>query len=395
MNSSWLVLFSFAHAQFGSRWIFARACRRRRGASGSARADEAGQGPLRAGTSAHRLAPGSITIESSKISRVANAPEVRTLECMWGAQGATASACAPLRGRRGVTARLRPWGAALILATAATLTFATFRAKPADFRCGDALALLSNVLGWSYFTAWTVSFYPQVLLNWERKSVKGLSFDYVVMNLIGYAAYATYTCAFFFSPSLRAKGTDLVRLNDVFFCLHALLLCSVMAIQLCIYDRGQQRVSMFVAIVASIVVAAMFTFLILVLVGACSDCTWLNFLYALSYVKLAITLLKYCPQVWLNFRRKSTEGWIIDNVILDFTGGFLSTSQLLLDAGCTRNWDSITGDAVKFGLGIISMSFDVFFLVQHFVLYRKKCPPMSESRATRAHVESNITEPLI
>jgi hypothetical protein len=45
---------------------------------------------------------------------------------------------------------------------------------------------LSNVLGWAYFAAWSVSFYPQVLQNWQRRSVVGLSFDYQSMNVLGF-----------------------------------------------------------------------------------------------------------------------------------------------------------------------------------------------------------------
>lgn len=59
---------------------------------------------------------------------------------------------------------------------------------------------------------------------------------------------------------------------------------------------------------------------------------WLDFLYALSYIKLAITLIKYVPQAVLNFRRKSTVGWSIENILLDFTGGMLSMLQMLLNA---------------------------------------------------------------
>lgn len=32
-------------------------------------------------------------------------------------------------------------------------------------------------------------------------------------------------------------------------------------------------------------------------------------MYALSYVKLLITIVKYVPQAWLNYKRKSTDGW--------------------------------------------------------------------------------------
>lgn len=37
-------------------------------------------------------------------------------------------------------------------------------------------------------------------------------------------------------------------------------------------------------------------------------------------------------QAYMNFIRKSTIGWSIGNILLDFTGGTLSLVQLLLDA---------------------------------------------------------------
>ena len=40
----------------------------------------------------------------------------------------------------------------------------------------SALERLSIVLGYGYFTAWTVSFYPQIIMNHSRKSVLGLSY---------------------------------------------------------------------------------------------------------------------------------------------------------------------------------------------------------------------------
>ena len=56
----------------------------------------------------------------------------------------------------------------------------------------------------------------------------------------------------------------------------------------------------------------------------------LDFLYYCSYVKLFITLVKYVPQAYLNYRRKSTHGWSIGNIILDFTGGILSIGQMFV-----------------------------------------------------------------
>ena len=49
-----------------------------------------------------------------------------------------------------------------------------------------------------------------------------------------------------------------------------------------------------------------------------------------GYAKAAVTLLKYSPQVRLNYRRKSTVGFSITNVLLDFSGGLLSFMQIIV-----------------------------------------------------------------
>jgi cystinosin len=59
---------------------------------------------------------------------------------------------------------------------------------------------------------------------------------------------------------------------------------------------------------------------------------WLDFLNACAYIKLAITLIKYVPQAVMNYRRKSTVGWSIGNILLDFTGGILSMLQMILNS---------------------------------------------------------------
>jgi cystinosin len=56
--------------------------------------------------------------------------------------------------------------------------------------------------------------------------------------------------------------------------------------------------------------------------------------------------------------------------LLDFSGGWLSLAQLIIDSAMQRDWTGITGNPVKFGLGNITIVFDVIFLLQHYVLYR-------------------------
>lgn len=76
-----------------------------------------------------------------------------------------------------------------------------------------------------------------------------------------------------------------------------------------------------------------------------------------------------CVQVIHNQARKSTVGWSITNVLLDFTGGTLSLAQLLMQCSVLNDWSQIVGNPVKFGLGFVSLSFDLVFMVQHWILY--------------------------
>ena len=46
--------------------------------------------------------------------------------------------------------------------------------------------------------------------------------------------------------------------------------------------------------------------------------------------------------------------------------------QLLMDCALVGDWSGISGDPVKFGLGLMSMVFDSIFMVQHFFLYRAR-----------------------
>ena len=83
-----------------------------------------------------------------------------------------------------------------------------------------------------------------------------------------------------------------------------------------------------------------------------------------------MTVVKYIPQAWINYQRKSTIGWSIHQVLTDFFGGVLSIAQLVIDSSLQSDWSGLTGNPVKFGLAQISILFDVIFMIQHYVLYR-------------------------
>ena len=84
------------------------------------------------------------------------------------------------------------------------------------------------------------------------------------------------------------------------------------------------------------------------------------------------SLFKYIPQVVMNIKRKSTTGWSIGNVLLDFIGGSLSMFQSIFDSWLNDNWEGLTGNWVKMGLGVCSLVFDLVFVLQHYVIYRER-----------------------
>jgi len=211
-----------------------------------------------------------------------------------------------------------------------------------------------------------------------------MSLDYQLFNILGYSCYSIYTGSLLFNDSIRKEydknfGPNLVSINDFFFALHGLMLTLITLFQCSIFDRGGQtfaKITIFLVSLA-VIISAVYAFLILVLstngvsiqlYNDLSLMSWLCWIYWLSLVKLGVTLCKYVPQAVMNCKSKSTVGWSIHNVLLDFTGGFLSVAQLLLD-GATLGWSGLIGDPIKFALGFVSVAFDALFMLQHYVLF--------------------------
>ena len=99
----------------------------------------------------------------------------------------------------------------------------------------------------------------------------------------------------------------------------------------------------------------------------------------MGYAKAAITFVKYVPQVYLNWKRQSCEGWSLENVVLDFCGGSLSFLQSALNSICLGDpfFEAGAFNLVKFILSITSIFFDSIFFVQ-FALYRNNKPKQSK-----------------
>lgn len=262
---------------------------------------------------------------------------------------------------------------------------------------------ISSIIGYTYFLCWSISFYPQVLLNQHRKNTTGLSPDFSILNVVGFTCYSIYVSFLFWSPIVRDEyqkrfhennqggnndGDDYtnsdativvpVQSNDVAFAIHALILSVIQVGQIMYYHQERQerrRNSIFSSLVSTLhsstryflLACLMICIIYAILVGNnIQGMLLLDYLYMLSSIKLVITIVKYIPQAALNYQRKSTIGWNIWNVLLDFSGGLLSLTQLFVDAFVMDDFSAINGNWIKFGLGFVSLFFDVSLFVFNF-----------------------------
>mmetsp|Transcript_15881 Transcript_15881/g.36617 ORF Transcript_15881/g.36617 Transcript_15881/m.36617 type:complete len:458 (-) Transcript_15881:265-1638(-) len=238
--------------------------------------------------------------------------------------------------------------------------------------------VISSVIGYNYFVLWSICFYPQVLLNYRRKSTKGLSNDFAILNFMGWSFYSAYLVSMYFSDEIKtmyqerfSNESSTVQSNDVAFSVHAMILSFVYIVQIVYY--GETRCSFHLKPLTWLLVLGMgipsAVVPCLIKLGYLSYSTWLDYFYVLSFFKICCTLTKYSKQVMLNYKRKSTSGWNIWYNFLECSGGSLSMLQITLDSIDMKDITGITGNMAKFALGFATIFFDALFFTQHYILY--------------------------
>jgi len=252
------------------------------------------------------------------------------------------------------------------------------------------LDFFSIVTGWIYFFVWSISFYGQVYENYKNKSVSGLNFDFEIYNFIGFSGYTFYTIYGYCDENM---GTGTVAIQDIFFASHALLLTIITIGQIFYYYNKNDKNQKVSPITINILTVMLWGFILLIILEhglkyydphVKEDQKYIfNSLIYFGWCKVAISLIKYIPQVYLNYKRKSTKGWNIFNILMDFTGGAFSFIQNIIDY--ERNEFSIekegqnnTLNIAKFAISFIAMFFDIIFMLQHYVFYKNAIPILNE-----------------
>jgi len=163
------------------------------------------------------------------------------------------------------------------------------------------------------------------------------------MAFLGCLAYLIYTITLYCDAPLQKyfhsferqhfKDRDnTVKLTDVVFGIHGLVMMFAIILQIGIYEKGSQRLSRITAGLLGLNV----------------------------------------PQVYLIASRRSTEKFSIPGVWLDFARGIFSIVQMLLYCVIDKDNAQLTGNVPKLLLSLVSLMFDVIFIFQHYICYRSR-----------------------
>ncbi|KAF2160856.1 hypothetical protein M409DRAFT_70166 [Zasmidium cellare ATCC 36951] len=243
---------------------------------------------------------------------------------------------------------------------------------------------ISWICGWAYFVLWSAAVYPQPILNFQRRSTEGLTFDFPLLNVLGAACFTLSCALLLFSPTIRseyavrypASPEPTVRANDVCVGANAVILDSIVVSQFwpsiwrwnSKVSPNRQAGKITLGVISGCVLAII-TCVAVVVFAPSTGWESIDVVYALVYVKLWTVVFKYTPHAVSNFRRKSTLGWSIHYVHLDVGGGIFSLVQLLIDASLQPDWSGLTGNPLKLWLAGISITADAVFLIQHYIVY--------------------------
>ena len=240
--------------------------------------------------------------------------------------------------------------------------------------------------------------------------MSGLNFDFEIYNLVGFTTYTIYNIRGFIDDNL---GTGTVQIQDIIFSCHALLLTIITIIQILHYFDPKDKLQTISNMTITIVLIMIWGAVLLVIVEngleyydphVKEDRKYIfNSLVYMGWCKVFISLIKYIPQVISNYKRKSTIGWNIHNILLDFTGGAFSFGQNIVDS--FRDEFSVTSEGqpkglniAKFALSFISMFFDIIFMTQHYILYKDSNTDIEErqkEQRNQSKKEDDTIEKLI
>jgi len=257
-----------------------------------------------------------------------------------------------------------------------------------------ALRIISKVMNFIYSFAWTAGLCCLAYGVNKSKDGDGLSINFLLLSFISFTFGSTYNIyGYMYDPTYSSGQITVV---DIVYTITAQFLISVNIILVLYYPRVQNytKCIWLTCCILTVISIGMF---------AAYNPKVEQIVKFMGLIRVMLSFIHYVPQVYLNWSRKSTYGWSISFVILDLIGGCLSFLQIFIDYASTGTFSQFSTNLnfSKFLVGLVTISFDLIFMFQHYVLYydNRDRPPTIEynnmSIEDRKRLLLKSKEPLI
>ncbi|KAL7100551.1 hypothetical protein ACP275_08G004700 [Erythranthe tilingii] len=152
------------------------------------------------------------------------------------------------------------------------------------------------------------------------------------------------------------------------------------------YDSNQRGSQKFLKTSICLVSIAMLAAAICVLI-AIPKHSWFWLVSCFNTIQVIMTVTMYFPQALLNFKRKTTSGFSVGNILLDFLGGITNAIQMVMQSIDQNSLENLFGNIGKTLLALVTIFFDIVLLIQHYLLYPSKKIPPPPPNSTVVNVE--------
>ena len=189
-----------------------------------------------------------------------------------------------------------------------------------------------------FYVSWIAQFYPQVYLNFTRKTTAGLSIDSWYLSGLGYFCFCVYSSCTSFQLEMfgtKSKYNPLVQRFEVFFALHGLVFNGIIMLQMYHYNRGTSDISPRLNFLVVFFVAVNALYLILIASRQPSSKNFVvssdEWLLSLVYSTGVILTIRWIPQAWKFYSFATYQGLSATTLILQLLGSIAAIIMILYD----------------------------------------------------------------
>ena len=251
----------------------------------------------------------------------------------------------------------------------------------------NLIDIIIALLGISYVIIWSLSFYFQLFLILKVKHSEGYSIDFQIFNIFGFGFYTISNIHYMFQ-----NGSNFDSIIDLIFSSHAFLI-SIVILGLTFYYPNKENKGHFgtyIMILILFVMTVIYFFLNNYWILGCPNDLWIF----MGMGKSIVSTLKYLYQIYLNKERETTEGFSIENIILDLTGGSLSLLQVILEIvkETGRSFFDDRTNIPKIGLSVVVIFFDFVLIYQHYFVFHEDVIAKKKEKSDKEMIEEDLIQ---